>query len=63
MIERDYHVEEVMTKKPKPVRYIDSENDWQTRDGVATERNGNLTWVEDAETGRGEWRAPHELES
>jgi hypothetical protein len=43
-----------------PVRYYD--DDGIPHDGVAVERNGNLTWVEDAETGKGDWLAPHEMD-
>jgi hypothetical protein len=49
-------------KRPNPVRYIAPEVDWQPRDGNEYETNGNLTWVEDAETGKGDWRAPFEIE-
>jgi len=45
---------------PRPARYLDSSFD--ERDGVAEERNGNLTLVTDRETGQSDWYAPHEIE-
>ncbi len=46
-------------KLTKIVKYID--DDFELREGVVTERNGNLAWVEDKETGEGAYRAPHEI--
>ena len=41
------------------VRYID--DDFEERDGQIIEHNGNLTLVEDLETGDQDWRAPFEV--
>ena len=40
-------------------RYLD---DWEMRDCEIIERNGNLTLIEDAETGEERYIAPFELE-
>ncbi len=46
-------------KPAKAVRYVD--DDFEVREGIVTERNGNLSWVEDKDTGEGSYRAPHEV--
>ena len=48
------------TDRHQPVRYYDE--DGVAHDGVAVERNGNLTWVEHETTGEGDWLAPFEIE-
>lgn len=47
-------------KQPKPVKYIDER--FEEREGEVIRRNGNLTLVEDRETGEPKWLAPHEVE-
>ena len=47
-------------KYPRDTRYLGE--DFDVHDGVAVERNGNLTWVEDAMTGEGDWKAPFEVD-
>lgn len=42
-------------------RYLD-EDDFDYRYCRVIERNGNLTLVEDEETGEEKWVAPHEIE-
>ena len=46
-------------RNERPVRYYDE--DGTPHDGVAIERNGNLTWVEDTVSGEGDWLAPFEI--
>lgn len=41
-------------------RYLGNDYDWH--DCEVLERNGNLTLVQDEETGEEEWLAPHELD-
>lgn len=48
------------SRREQPVRYYDENG--EPHDGIAVERNGHLTWVEDAETGKGEWLAPFEMD-
>lgn len=43
----------------KTIRYIDDA--FEERDGYALQRNGNLTYVMDADTLEADWRAPHEI--
>jgi len=45
--------------KPKPIRYLDDEFEFQ--DGDLLERNGNLTLVERRD-GSVDWYAPFELD-
>lgn len=47
-------------KCPRPVRYKD--DSFNVRSGVAIERNGNLTLIEDDETGEVDWKSPFEIE-
>jgi hypothetical protein len=44
---------------PQDVEYYDERS--ELRSGRATERNGNLMWVEDSTTGQGQYLAPFEI--
>lgn len=46
-------------RKPKKVTYTD--DDFEEHRGEVVERNGNLSWVVDDETGEGSYRSPHEI--
>ena len=46
-------------RNPKEITYTDDE--LQDRQGERVERNGNLSWIVDKETGEGSYRAPHEI--
>jgi hypothetical protein len=48
-------------KVEQEIDYFDFEFDFAPRKGRVTERNGNLSYVEDSETGQGSWLAPHEI--
>lgn len=43
----------------KKIAYYDEE--FEEREGRVRQRNGNLTYVEDEETGEGQWLAPFEI--
>ena len=43
---------------PRTVIYEDE--NYEDRDGILRETNGNLSYIEDAETGEGRWLSPHE---
>lgn len=48
-----------MATKRKEVSYTN--DDFEERRGEVEEKNGNLSWVVDKETGEGSYRAPHEV--
>jgi len=48
------------TVRNATVEYTD--DDFEQRRGAVTERNGNLAYVVDRETGEGSYRAPHEIQ-
>lgn len=46
---------------PKYIKFYDT--DFIEQDGFVIETNGNLSYVENIETGEAEWLAPHEMEN
>ena len=49
-------------RKALPRRCIYFDDRFERREGEIVERNGNLTLVRDAETGKEDWLAPHDIE-
>ena len=47
-------------KRSERVTYTD--DDFEEHEGEVIERNGNLAYVIDDETGQGSYRAPHEIQ-
>lgn len=50
-----------MPRKQREKEVTYSDDAFEERQGEVVEKNGNLSWVIDRETGEGSYRAPHEI--